>query len=144
MNGEETPCSNGDDNHSAAAKPMELTPLKSSQSDADLSEKQREADGESSAGSADAADGGGIIRLSYEEAVHRYHGRYQIVIFSEYTCIYSTYYTICVRHTGTHTTAKANVAHKHYCNFFSTTATVFSTVFIAVFINMITKFSGER
>ena len=90
MNGEETPCSNGDDKHSAAAEPMEQTPLTSSQSDADLSEKQREADRESSAGSADAADGGGIIRLLYEEAVHRYHGRYQIVIFSEY--INSTYY----------------------------------------------------
>ena len=90
MNGEETPCSNEDDKHSAAAEPMELTPLRSDKSDADLSEKQREADGESSAGSDDAADGGGIIRLSYEEAVHRYHGRYQIVIFSEYT--YSTYY----------------------------------------------------
>ena len=82
MNGEETPCSNGDDKHSAAAEPVELTPLRASQSDADLSEKQREADGESSAGSDDR---GGIIRLSYEEAVHIYHGRYQIVIFSEYT-----------------------------------------------------------
>ena len=101
MNGEETPCSNGDDKHSAAAEPMELTPLRSSQSDADLSEKQREADGESSAGSADAADGEGIIRLSYEEAVHRYHGRYQIVIFSEY--IYGTYYYYYTRTSYTYT-----------------------------------------
>ena len=142
MNGEETPCSNGDDKHSAAVEPVELTPLRSSQSDADLSEKQREADGESGAGSADAADGGGIIRLSYEEAVHRYHGRYQIVIFSEY--IYSSYYHPRTSYAYTHTTAKANAAHKHYCNFFTTTATVFSTVFIAVSINMISKFSGER
>ena len=113
MNGEETPCSNGDDKHSAAAEPMELTPLRSSQSDADLSEKQREADGESSAGS---DDGGGIIRLSYEEAVHRYHGRYQIVIFSEY--IYSTYYHPRTSYTYTYDCGckNAKLIHKHYCN----------------------------
>ena len=77
------------------------------------------------------------MRRLYTDTMADIKSLYSVSIFMAHT-------TIHVRHTRTHTTAKANAAHKHYCNFFSTTATVFSTVFIAVSINMITKFSGER
>lgn len=56
---------------------MELTLLTAAESD-----KKKEAD----VTDIDSTSSGDVLKLSYEEAVHRYHGRYQIIIFSKF-CI---------------------------------------------------------
>ena len=61
------------------------------------------------------------MKRLYTDTMADIKSLYSVSIFTAHT-------TIHVRHTRTHTTAKADAAHKHYCNFFSTTAKIFTTV----------------